>query len=224
MPARISDAAPARTESHATASSDHRGADRLRARDGHRVLRHPPIGLHDSGASGGNTGGEGPGGAGGPTSTGGAGTGPAGTGGSGNGGSGPTFAGGPCVVSPDRTAVEVFGRSSDGRILRRAYDGSNWGAWANLPALDGKMIDARSDLDCAAAGTTVHIVAGGLNPVGAVLRAFGFGTAYNPFARELAGLAFGPGPSVAQVQTGCSSSADRVQGCSSLTALPPQGS
>ena len=157
--------------------------------------------LRDSGTSGGGTGGEGPGGTGGSSSTGGAGTGPAGTGGSGNGGSGPTFVGGPCIVSPDRTAVEVFARSSDGRVLRRAYDGDNWGGWINLPALDGNLVDARSDLDCAATLTTVHIVASGLNPVGALLRAFGSGTAYNPFARE-AGLAFGPGPSVAQVQDG----------------------
>jgi len=112
------------------------------------------------------------------------------------------FVGGPCVVTPDRIGVEVFARSSDGRVLRRAYDGAIWGSWINLPALDGSLIDARSDLDCAATLTTIHIVASGLNPVGAVLRAFGFGTAYNPFARELAGLVFGPGPSVAQVLDG----------------------
>lgn len=125
-----------------------------------------------------------------------------GSGGGGTHGSNLVFVGGPCVVTPDRTGVEVFARSSDGRVLRRAYDGANWGGWSNLPALDGSLVDARSDLDCAASLTTVHVVASALNPVGAVLRAFGFGTAYNPFARESASLSFGPGPSVAQAQDG----------------------
>ena len=172
--------------------------------------------LHDSGASGGNTGGEGPGGAGGPTSTGGAGTGPAGTGGAaGTGGtatgiagtsaggsagsSNPVFVGGPCVTTPDGTTIEVFAKGSDGRIFRRAYDGSNWNSWANLAALDGSLIDARSDLDCDASGTTVHLVAAGVNPIGGLLHAFGSDTIYNPFFRELASFSFAPGPSIAAV-------------------------
>jgi hypothetical protein len=124
-------------------------------------------------------------------------TGLAGTGGNGTGGSTPVFVGGPCVVTPDLRTVEVFGRSSDGRIYRRVYDGANWGGWARLLALDGAMIDARSDLDCSASLTSVHIVATGLNPVGAFLHAFGSGTAYNPFTRELASSTFAPGPSIA---------------------------
>jgi len=93
----------------------------------------------------------------------------------------------------------VFARSSDGRILRRAYDGSNWGDWANLAALDGQIIDARSDLDCSANGTTIHLVAAGLNPIGGLLRAFGSNTIYNPFVRELASFSFAPSPSIAVV-------------------------
>jgi hypothetical protein len=143
-------------------------------------------------------------GTGGGAGSGGGATGLAGTVGSGGstGGSNLVFVGGPCVTTPDRTAIEVLARSSDGRILRRANDGANWGNWSNLPALDATMIDARSDLDCSATLTTVQVVASGLNPVGAVLRAFGFGTAYNPFARELPGLTFAPGPSIAQAQDG----------------------
>jgi hypothetical protein len=151
-----------------------------------------------TGGAGGATGGAtaGTGGAIGGTG-GGAGAGTAGTGGSGTGGTAPMFVGGPCAVTPDLTAVEVFARSSEGRLLRRAYDGSNWGSWANLPALSGSMIDARSDLDCSSAGGTVHLVATGLNPVGALLHAFGSGTTYNPFVRELASLSVAPGPSIA---------------------------
>jgi len=119
-----------------------------------------------------------------------------GTGGSGSGGSNAVFVGGPCVATPDREAIEVFARTIDGHIHRRAFDGVNWGSWNNIAALDGTLIDARSDLDCSATAGSVHIVASGLNPVGVLLHAFGFGTAYNPFVRELPALAFGPSPSI----------------------------
>jgi len=142
-----------------------------------------------SGGTGGATGGLG-------GTTGGAGAGAAGTGGGGTGGAAVTFVGGPCIVTSDRTAVEVFGRTSDGRVVRRAFDGGNWLGWSSLSGLDGRMIDARSDLDCSATLTSVQVVASGLNPVGGVLRAFGSGTAYNPFVRELPGMTFDPGPSI----------------------------
>ncbi len=106
------------------------------------------------------------------------------------------FVGGPCVVTPDRTSVEVFARASDGHIYRRAFDGSNWSAWTSLAALDGAKIDARSDLDCGASTDTVHIVATGVMPAGSFQHAFGFGTTYNPFFRELDPKAFGLSPSV----------------------------
>lgn len=125
-------------------------------------------------------------GTGGASATGGTGTGIAGNGAGGTGGSNPVFIGGPCIVSADRvSAVEVFARASDGGIHRRAYDGRNWGSWASLAGLDATMIDARSDLDCATSLDTIHIVATGLNPVGALLHAFGSGTTYNSFNREL---------------------------------------
>ena len=120
-----------------------------------------------------------------------------GGGGSANGGSSPVFVGGPCVATPTQDAIEVFGRNSDGHIYRRAYDGMNWGSWDSLVGLDGDMIDARSDLDCSATSTGVHIVASGLNPTGALLHAFGFGTSYNPFVRELSQFAFKPSPAIA---------------------------
>jgi len=99
-------------------------------------------------------------------------------------------------VTPDRTSVEVFSRASDGHIYRRAFDGSNWGAWVSLAALDGTKIDARSDLDCGASADTVHIVATGIMPAGSIQHAFGFGTTYNPFVRELEPKVFGLSPSV----------------------------
>jgi hypothetical protein len=94
-------------------------------------------------------------------------------------------------------ALEVFARGSDRQIYRRPYDGANWGAWHDLPGLDGTMVDARSDLDCDATDASVHLVATGLSPVGAFLHAFGAGTAYNPFVRELPDSTFDPGPSIA---------------------------
>jgi hypothetical protein len=108
----------------------------------------------------------------------------------------PTFVGGPCVVTPDRTNVEVFSRASDGHIYRRAFDGNNWGAWISLAALDATKLDARSDLDCGASADTVHIVATGVVPAGSFQHAFGFGTTYNPFFRELDPKVFGLSPSM----------------------------
>jgi hypothetical protein len=99
-------------------------------------------------------------------------------------------------VTPDRIGLEVFAKSSDRRILRRSHDGSNWGSWANIAALDGEQVDARSDLDCGAFGTTVHLVASGVSPIGAVLHAFGSDTTYNPFVRELGNLTLAPSPSI----------------------------
>jgi len=144
----------------------------------------------------------GTGGAGGPAGTSGGMGGQAGTSGSGGaGGSGGTassgivFVSGPCVVGTDSTRLEAFGRGSDGNIYRRPYDGNNWGTWEPLLGL-GETIDARSDVDCTAASATVHIVATGLNPVGAFLHTFGVGTSYNRFMRELAGSVFDPSPSI----------------------------
>jgi hypothetical protein len=119
-----------------------------------------------------------------------------GTGGGGTDSSGPVFVGGPCVVTPDQTTVEVFGRASDGHIYRRSFDGRNWAGWIQLVGLDGTMIDARSDLDCSASIDTIHIVATGLNPPGALLHAFGFGTTYNPFTRELSPTLSTQSPSI----------------------------
>jgi hypothetical protein len=126
---------------------------------------------------------------------GGSGTGLAGTGGGGTAGSGPVFVGGPCVVLTNATSLEVFARGSDGAIYRRPSDGNNWSTWAPLVGL-GEAIDVRSDVDCSASGTTVHIVATGLNPIGAILHAFGVGNAYNRFRRELDGSVFDPSPSI----------------------------
>jgi hypothetical protein len=92
--------------------------------------------------------------------------------------------------------VEVFGRASDGKIYRRAFDGRNWGSWTALAGLDGTMIDARSDLDCATSIDTTHVVATGLDPPGALLHAFGFGTSYNPFRRELSPTLVPQSPSI----------------------------
>lgn len=125
------------------------------------------------------------------------GTGGSATGSGGSGGSGPTFVGGPCIVTPDHTGLEAFARVSDGHIYRRAFDGNTWGGWTNIAALDGTILDARSDLDCGAqSSTSVHIVATGLNPIGALLHAVGSGTVYNAFQRELSDTTFSPGPSI----------------------------
>ena len=160
----------------------------------------------DASAGNSGTGGGGAGTAGGPAGSGGVagavaggapGTGMAGTDGSGTGGSSTVFVGGPCVVSiPGSMAVEVFARSA-GSIFRRRFDGRNWETWTALTGLDGRKIDARSDLDCAASVDTVHIVAAGLDPVGALEHAFGFGTNYNPFVRELSPNLAAQSPSVA---------------------------
>jgi hypothetical protein len=75
--------------------------------------------------------------------------------------------------------------SSGQKIYRRVVSGTSPGSWASLANLDATQLDVRSDLDCSSNANTVHIVATGLNPVGAYMHAFGFGTAYNPFVREL---------------------------------------
>jgi len=144
------------------------------------------------------------GGAGGQAGT--SGQGPAGGGGmaggavgsGGGGSSNPVFVGGPCIVSiPGSMSVEVFARASNGAILRRAFDGRTWNGWVALGALDGSRIDARSDLDCAASVDTIHVVASGLNPVGALEHAFGFGISYNQFSREFGTRTAAQSPSVA---------------------------
>jgi hypothetical protein len=94
-------------------------------------------------------------------------------------------------------SVEVFARASDGSIYRRPYDGSTWTNWSVLVGL-GETTDVRSDLDCSvsADGKAVHIVATGLNPVGALLHSFGFGNTYNRFTREVGGQVFDPSPAI----------------------------
>jgi len=125
------------------------------------------------------------------------GTGTAGTGANGAGGSVPAFVGGPCVVTILGSAnVEVFARTASA-VFHRNFDGRTWSSWATLAGLDATLIDARSDLDCGASLDTIHIVAAGLNPVGALEHAFGFGTSYNPFGRELAPRLVTQSPSVA---------------------------
>jgi hypothetical protein len=120
---------------------------------------------------------------------------------SGRGGAGgalPTkqFRGGPCAATPDQSSVEVFARGDDQHIYRRVVTGSDWGNWASLTDLDGSLLDNRSDLDCSAEPTTVHIVASGVNPAGAYLHAFGFGTTYNQFTRELSPAVFTFSPTI----------------------------
>src|SRR6266545_5853892 len=138
------------------------------------------------GVAGGGLGGSGGFARGGATGTGGAGGTVGGTGGvTGSAGSNAAFSGGPCVTSTDSISVETFARGVDQRIHRRVFSNARWGAWADIQGLDATSIDARSDLDCAAVSDAVHLVASGTKPVGAILHAFGFGTSYNPFLREL---------------------------------------
>jgi hypothetical protein len=116
---------------------------------------------------------------------------------SGSAGTGLRFLSGPCVVMPAENKLEVFARASDSNIYRRAYDGDKWDTWQALLGL-GETTDARSDIDCAAndGATDVHIVATGANPVGALLHAFGTGTTYNRFRREIPNLVFDVGASI----------------------------
>jgi hypothetical protein len=93
--------------------------------------------------------------------------------------------------------VEVFARGDDDQIYRRVVDGGDLGSWAVLGDLDGSIIDNRSDLDCAGNATDIHVVAVGNDPPGALLRAVGFGTTYNDFARVLEPQLFTPSASVA---------------------------
>jgi hypothetical protein len=108
----------------------------------------------------------------------------------------PPFTGGPCVASADLDTVEVFGRGTDSRVYRRTALGTTWATWAQVSGLDAAVLDARSDLDCAANATTVHVVATGTTPLGAFMHGIGFGTVFNPFVRELASSTFGPGPAI----------------------------
>jgi hypothetical protein len=133
---------------------------------------------------------------GGAKATGGAATGGAATGGAATGGTASAFKGGPCVVSTNGTSIEVFARGSDKKIYRKTVAGTTQGKWANVSDLDASLIDNRSDLDCSATITNVHIVALGVSPVGAVLYASGSGTSYNPFARQFSTETFSPSPSV----------------------------
>ena len=58
------------------------------------------------------------------------------------------------------------------------------------------MLDARSDLDCAATPDTIHIAATGVSPPGALEHAFGFARSYNPFVREFSAIAVAQSPSI----------------------------
>ena len=161
--------------------------------------------LGSGGVAGGGLGGSGGFARGGATGTGGAGGTVGGTGGvTGSAGSNAAFSGGPCVTSTDSISVETFARGVDQRIHRRVFSNARWGAWADIQGLDATSIDARSDLDCAAVSDAVHLVASGTKPVGAILHAFGFGTSYNPFLRELPSAAFSPSPSITIVGGGAS--------------------
>ena len=110
------------------------------------------------------------------------------------------FTSGPCATSPDLSSVEVFALGGDHHIHRRVLNGTTWGAWQTIPGLDGSLIDARSDLDCSANSNTIHIVATGAHPAGALMHATGFGTAYNQFSRELSPSTFSLGVAVGVAQ------------------------
>jgi hypothetical protein len=94
------------------------------------------------------------------------------------------FINGPCVTSPDSSSIEIFATSGQ-KIYRRVLSGSSSGSWVSLANLDATKLDARSDLDCSSNSNTVHVVASGASPTGSYMHAFGFGTAFNPFVREL---------------------------------------
>ncbi len=94
------------------------------------------------------------------------------------------FRNGPCITSPDRTAIEIFARGKgDQRIYRRAINGRDTGKWEALTDLDGTLVDNRSDLDCTADTTATHLVALG-NSNGYLMHAVGSGTVFNQFQRE----------------------------------------
>jgi len=106
------------------------------------------------------------------------------------------------VVSPNQTGLELFARGNDKGIYRKVITTSATGAWVKLSDLDGSIIDNRSDLDCSANSSTVHIVALGTNPAGALMHAYGAGTSYNAFFREISASTFDPSPSVTVVGSG----------------------
>jgi hypothetical protein len=128
------------------------------------------------------------------------------TGGNPAGGSPNRFRGGPCVVSSDQAAIEVFARGNDSSIYRRVVTADSTGSWGKLTDLDGTLLDNRTDLDCSANPATVHIVALGAQtvsfPAGSFLHAYGTGTSYNPFFRELAANTFDPSPSITLLASG----------------------
>ena len=130
-----------------------------------------------------------------------------GGGGASNGGGGAAgapntnqFVGGPCATAPTLTSVEVFGRGSDHNLYRRAISGSDFGTWESLVGVDGSKLDARSDLDCASTLNAIDLVGTGVN--GEYYRAVGFGTAYNPFSRELATYSLNPSAAIAMYPNG----------------------
>ena len=99
------------------------------------------------------------------------------------------------MTAPTLTSVEVFSRGSDHNLYRRAITGSDFGTWQSLVGVDGSKLDARSDLDCASSPSAIHLVGTGVN--GEYYRAVGFGTAYNPFGRELPSNSFNPSVGIA---------------------------
>ena len=166
-----------------------------------------------SGGAGAPSGGAGApsGGGGAPTGGGGAATGGGGAanggGGAANGGGGAAgapntnqFVGGPCATAPSLTSVEVFGRGSDHNLYRRAISSSDFGTWQSLVGVDGSKLDARSDLDCASTLNAIDLVGTGVN--GEYYRAVGFGTAYNPFSRELPTYSLNPSAAIAMYPNG----------------------
>jgi hypothetical protein len=98
------------------------------------------------------------------------------------------------------SSVEVFALGDDHHVHHRALSGTTWTDWQSIAGLDGTLVDARSDLDCSANTTTIHIVATGTNPAGAFMHATGFGSTYNQFSNEIPGSTFGIGVSIGVAQ------------------------
>jgi hypothetical protein len=97
------------------------------------------------------------------------------------------FVNGPCVSAlPNAyTTAIVFGLGSDAKIHEESNGGTGWGSWVTL-SLDTTVLDVHSDLDCGSdGGGTIHLVATGANPLGAILHATGTGTSFSAFVREL---------------------------------------
>jgi len=125
---------------------------------------------------------------------------------------------GPCVTTADLDTVEVFARGQDKHIYRKVNTSAAWApTWTSIAGLDGSVVDARSDLDCSANSTTVHIVATGNSPSGALIHASGFGTSYNPFLRELPSQTFDPSATVTTIG---SSGGNDVRVAGTLLGMP----